>query len=90
MVTATPTTAKLLAIITQLQAQVNALQNMAPTAAAVPPTGAAPVIFADTPQMLGANDLIDYLTKQGSAIFEQGCKALDIKALTDGFTMTPN
>jgi hypothetical protein len=40
--------------------------------------------------MLGTNDLIDYLTKQGSAIFEQGCKALNNKALTDGFAMTPN
>ncbi len=42
------------------------------------------------PQMLGADDLIDYLAKQGSAIFEQGCKALNDKALTNGFAMTPN
>jgi hypothetical protein len=40
--------------------------------------------------MLGTNDLISYLTKQGSTIFEQGCKPLDDKALTDGFAMTPN
>jgi hypothetical protein len=42
------------------------------------------------PQMLGTNDLIDYSTKRGSAIFEQGCKAFNNKALTDGFAMTPN
>jgi hypothetical protein len=40
--------------------------------------------------MLGADGLIDYSTKRGSAIFEQGCKALDDKALTNGFAMTPN
>jgi hypothetical protein len=90
MAAAAPTTAKLLAIITQLQAQVNALQNLAPAAAAAPPAGAAPVVFADTPQMLGTNDLIDYLTKQGSTIFEQRCKALDNKVLTNGFAKTSN
>jgi hypothetical protein len=87
---ATPTNAELMGIITQLQAQIVALQNAAPAAAAAPPAGAAPVVFANTPQMLGANDLINYLTKQGSAIFEQGCNALDNKALTDGFAMTPH
>jgi hypothetical protein len=40
--------------------------------------------------MLGANDLMNYLTKLGSAIFKQGCKALDNKPLTDGFAMTSN
>jgi hypothetical protein len=90
MAAATPTTAKLLAIITQLQAQVTALQNATPAAAAAPPAGAAPVVFTDIPQMLGANDLINYLMKQGSAIFEQGCKTLDNKALTNGFAMTPD
>ncbi len=40
--------------------------------------------------MLGADDLIDYSTKQGSTIFKQGCKPLDDKALTDDFTMTPD
>jgi hypothetical protein len=63
MAAAAPTTAKLLAIIIQLQVQVNALQNGAPAAAAAPPAGAVPVVFVDTPQMLGINDLIDYLTK---------------------------
>jgi hypothetical protein len=66
------------------------MQNVAPAAAAAPPAGTALVIFADMPQMLGANDLINYLTKQRSAIFEQECKALDNKALTNGFAMTPN
>ncbi len=82
----TPTTAKLAAIITQLQVQSNA----ASAAAAAPPAGTAPVVFADMPQMLGANYLINYLTKQGSAIFKQGCKAPNNKALTDGFAMTPD
>jgi hypothetical protein len=63
MAAAAPTTAKLTAIITQLQTQILALQSAAPAAAAAPPAGAAPVIFANTPQMLGTNDLIDYLTK---------------------------
>jgi hypothetical protein len=30
------------------------------------------------------------MTKRVSTIFEQGCKLLDDKALTDGFAMTPN
>ncbi len=42
------------------------------------------------PQTLGANDLMDYSTKRGSTIFEQGCKPLNDKALTNGFAMTPN
>jgi hypothetical protein len=58
-----PTTAKLMAIINTLQVQIVALQNATPAAAAAPPAGAATVVFADTPQMLGANDLINYLTK---------------------------
>ena len=90
MAAPTPTAAKLMAIITTLQAQIVALQNVAPAAAAAPPAGAATVVFADTPQTLGANDLINYLTKQGSTVFKQGCKPLDDKALTDGFAMTPD
>jgi hypothetical protein len=85
-----PTTAKLMAIITTLQAQIVALQNAAPAAAAAPSEGAATVVFADMPQTMGANDLINYSTKQGSTIFEQGCKPLDDKALTNGFAMIPN
>jgi hypothetical protein len=90
MATPNPTTAKLMIITAQFQVQIVALQNTAPSAAAASPAGAAPVVFADTPQILGANDLINYLTKRGSSIFEQGCKALDDKALTNGFAMTPN
>ncbi len=69
MAAPTLTTAELMAIINTLQAQIVALQNAAPAAAAAPPAGTATVVFADTPQMLGADDLIDYLTKQGSTIF---------------------
>jgi hypothetical protein len=54
-----PTNAELMAIITMLQAQIVALQNAAPAAAAAPPAGAATVVFANMPQMLGANDLIN-------------------------------
>jgi hypothetical protein len=84
-----PTTAQLMAIISTLQAQIVALQNAAPAAAAAPPADAATVVFANMPQMLGTNDLIDYSTKRGSPIFEQGRKPLDDKALTNGFAMTP-
>ncbi len=58
-----PTTAELMAIINTLQAQIVTLQNVAPAAAAAPPTGAATVVFADMPQTLGTIDLIDYSTK---------------------------
>jgi hypothetical protein len=70
MAAPTPTTAKLMAIITILQVQIDALQNAAPAAAAAPPASTATMVFADTPQTLGANDLIDYSTKRGSTIFE--------------------
>jgi hypothetical protein len=89
MAGATPTNTELLALIVMLQVQVAALTAAAPAATAAPPAGAALVVLADTPQMLGADDLVNYLTKRGSAIFEQGCKALGDKALTDGFAMTP-
>jgi hypothetical protein len=85
-----PITAKLMAIITTLQVQITALQNAAPAGAAAPTAGAATAVFANMPQMLGANDLIDYLTKRGSTTFEQGCKPLNDKTLTAGFAMTPN
>jgi hypothetical protein len=69
-----PTTAELMGIIAILQMQVDALTDMAPVAAAAPPACAAPVVFADTPQMLGTDDLVNYSMKRGSAIFEQGAK----------------
>jgi hypothetical protein len=82
----TPTLVDLQALIQALQAQ-NALQRAALSAA--PVAGAAAVVtFADTPQTLNAGDLLDYLTKRGSNIYEQGCKALEDKALAGGFGMT--
>jgi hypothetical protein len=75
-------------LIQALQAQ-NALLQAAQSTA--PAAGAAAVItFADTPQTLNTNDLLDYSTKRGSSIYEQGCKALDNKALAGGFGMTTN
>jgi hypothetical protein len=85
-----PTTAKLMVIITMHQAQIVALQNAAPAAAAASPEGAATVVFANMPQTLGADDLINYSTKRESSIFEQECKPLDDKALTAGFVTTPS
>jgi hypothetical protein len=69
-----------------LEAQNTHLQ--AALSAAPAASAAAVVTFADTPQTLKANDLLDYLTKRGSSIYEQGCKALDNKALAGGFGMT--
>jgi hypothetical protein len=62
-----------------LQAQVNALRA-APTA----------IVFAETPQMMEVDNLIDYLTKRGAEIYKQGCAPLDNKSLTGGFNMTPD
>jgi hypothetical protein len=90
MAAPTPTTAELMVIITTLQAQVVAFQNVAPATAAAPPAGPATVVFAVTPQMLNANDLINYSSKIGSTIFEQGCKPLDENAITNSFLMTPD
>ncbi len=62
-----PTVADLQALIVQLQNQVSALEHAA--AAAVPAAPAATtavatvVVFADTPQTLGAKDLMDYSSK---------------------------
>ncbi len=81
-----PTLADLQVLIQALQAQ-NALLQAAHSAA--PAAGAAAVVtFDDTPQTLNADDLLDYSTKRGSSIYEQGCKALDNKALAGGFGMT--
>jgi hypothetical protein len=81
-----PTVADLQALILMLQAQV---ANLQAALSAAPAAGAAAVIaFADTPQMLNANDLLDYLTKRGSSVYEQGCKALDNKALAGILGMT--
>ena len=72
------------------------METAAAAAAAVAPaaitTTAAPsvVVFAKTPQTLGVDDLINYSMKRGTDIYNQGCEALDNKALTNGFNMTPN
>jgi hypothetical protein len=81
-----PTVADLEALIQMLQAQVATLQAAIHTA---PAAGVAVVVsFVVMPQTLNADDLLDYLTKRSSSIYEQGCKVLDNKALTGGFGMT--
>ncbi len=78
-----PSVADLEALIQQLQAQVLALENAAAAAATVAPAAttitATPsvVVFADTPQTLGAEDLIDYSSKRGSEIYKQGIAAIN-------------
>jgi hypothetical protein len=87
--TTTPTTTKLQALITTLQVQVAALVAASPAAPAVAPAATGhTVTFAETPQTLNPDDLIDYLNKRGASVFEQGCKPLDDKALINGFGMT--
>jgi len=88
MAAATPTTAELQALIATLQTQVAALTSTAATTSTTSTPTPAVVVFADTPQSLNAKDLLDYATKRGSSIYEQGCKTLDDKALPDGFSMT--
>jgi hypothetical protein len=85
-----PTVQELQAPIQALQAQVQALQNVAPAFQAAPAAAATPVVFADTPQMLGVDDLINYLAKRGQLIYNHGSSALNNKALTNGFNMIPN
>jgi hypothetical protein len=79
-----PTVAKLQALIVTLQTQVSALAAAAPA-----PAATTAVVFADTPQSLNSNDLIDYSTKKGESIYKEGSKALEDKALTEGFGMNP-
>ena len=88
MAAATPTTAELQALIATLQTQVAALTSTAATTSTTSTPTPAVVVFADTPQSLNAEDLLDYATKRGSSIYEQGCKTLDDKAIPDGFSMT--
>jgi hypothetical protein len=82
-----PTVAELLA---QIQALGNQVNLLAAAAAAPTPAATAPVIFADTPQTLEVENLIDYGTKRGTEIFKQGCAPLNDKSLTNGFNMTPD
>jgi hypothetical protein len=78
--------ARLVAQVTALQDELAALwqqnraqQNQQNTA-----------VFADTPQTLEVENLIDYGMKRGAEIYKQGCAPLDDKSLTDGFNMTPD
>ena len=48
------------------------------------------VTFADTPQTLNSDDLLDYSSKTGISTYNQGCKALEDKAIAGGFGMTPD
>ena len=61
---AAPTTAELQALIATLQNQVAALTSAAPTTSTTAAPMPAVVIFADTPQSLNVEDLLDYLTKR--------------------------
>ena len=89
MSAATPTTAELQALITTLQTQVATLTSTAATTSTTATPMPAAIVFADTPQSLNAEDLLDYATKRGSSIiYEQGCKTLDDKAIINGFSMT--
>ncbi len=86
-----PTVQELQELINQLQAQVTALQNAAPAAPTAPAAAAtAPVVFFDSPQTIGVDNIIDYSKILGKDIYEKGCSVLDDKALMDGFNMTPN
>jgi hypothetical protein len=85
-----PTIAELQALIIMLQEQVVALQNVAPAAQAAPAAATTTVVFAETPQTLDVDDLINYSTKRGKDIYNQGCEALNNKALTNDFNLKPN
>jgi hypothetical protein len=68
MAAQTHTVDDLQALILMLQVQVTALQAATPAA---PVAGTADVVtFADKPQMLNFDKLLDYLTKSGSRIYE--------------------
>ncbi len=79
-----PTVQELLALIQELWAQVNTLNAAATTATT------ATVVFADTPNTLEVENIIDYKTKQRASIYKRGCQALNNKALTEGFSMSIN
>ena len=74
--------AQLLAQVTALQNELTTLRNQQERPNAV--------VFAETPQTLEVENLIDYGSKRGAEIYRQGCAPLDDKSLTDGFNMTPD
>ncbi len=71
------TMAELQALILTLQTQVSVLAVAAPA-----PAATTAVVFANTPQSLNSEDLIDYSTKKRESIYKEGSKALEDKALT--------
>jgi hypothetical protein len=74
-----PTVADLQALIQALQAQNSLLQ---PAFSATPATGAAAVItFADTPQTLNADNLLDYSTRGVQAYMSKDARHLMTKLL---------
>ncbi len=77
-----PTIAGLQALILQLQTQVQALENAAIAAPIVQaaPTAPQAVIFVDTPQMLGAKDLIDYTSNKREQMKDEAWKKEPPKA----------
>ena len=82
-----PTIQELQQLINQLQADITALQAApaAPAAAA-----AATVVFVDSPQTIGVDDIINYWKKSGKDIYKKGRSALNDNALMDRFNMTLN
>jgi hypothetical protein len=52
----------------------NTITSQAPAATAAPPTAA--VAFATSPGVAAIEELIDYTTKHGASLYEQGTKAL--------------
>jgi hypothetical protein len=79
----------LLAEVALLKAQTSTSFGSSTAGGTIAPTTPS-VTFADTPQTLNLDTLLDYSTKSGMGIYNQGCKALDNKALADGFGMTPD
>jgi hypothetical protein len=83
-----PTIAELSALVATLQQEIATLRQQQAQQPVAP--AANPIVFADTPQTLKVENLIDYGTKRGAEIYRQGCAPLDDKSLTDGFNMTPD
>jgi hypothetical protein len=73
--------AQLLAQVTAFQNELTTLRNQQDRPNAV--------IFAETPQMLEVENLINYGSKREAEIYRQGWVPLDDKSLTDGFNMMP-
>ncbi len=79
----------LLAEVALLKVQTSTSSGSSTAGGTIAPTTPS-VTFADTPQTLNLDTLLNYSTKRGMSIYDQGCKALDDKALADSFEMTPD